>query len=59
MCILHYSRNIYHVLAAGEQQSHLELLKHVLEKLPLDVTSNLLTQQSRTNRDTVSQSQCR
>lgn len=45
--------NIYHILAANSSDKHLKLLKHVLEKLPEDVTQHLLIQQSKKAWNTV------
>ncbi|KAI0628020.1 ankyrin [Trametes polyzona] len=39
--------NIYHLLCISNDKSHLELLSHVLKKLPRDVTVRLLVQQSK------------
>ncbi|KAL7278324.1 hypothetical protein ACG7TL_008300 [Trametes sanguinea] len=40
--------NIYHVLAArNASEAHLVLMRHVMQKLPEDITSRLLLQQSK------------
>ncbi|KAI0824362.1 ankyrin [Trametes gibbosa] len=40
--------NVYHLLCAhSASEKHLKLLKHILNKLPLDVTQHMLLQQSK------------
>lgn len=52
------SWNIYHLLCVrnfgGTSKAHLTLLKHVLQKLPRDVTAGMLLQQSKDALNTVS-----
>ena len=45
--------NIYHILAANGSEKHLKLLKHVLSKLPSDVSTRMLIQQSKKAWNTV------
>ncbi|KAH9847724.1 ankyrin [Lenzites betulinus] len=45
--------NIYHLLSAhNASENHLKLLKHVLDKLPTDVTQRMLLQQSKDGLNT-------
>ncbi|OBZ73133.1 hypothetical protein A0H81_06697 [Grifola frondosa] len=48
----HRGWNIYHLLCAWTSSQHATLFKHVLHKLPQDVTERLLLQQSKTALNT-------
>ncbi|RPD55207.1 ankyrin [Lentinus tigrinus ALCF2SS1-7] len=39
--------NVYHILCAQNSEKHMKLLKHILNKLPEDVTCRMLVQQSK------------
>ncbi|KAI0643463.1 ankyrin [Trametes meyenii] len=44
--------NILHILCANDSDDHVELLKHVIKKLPEEVTACLLVQQSKVSLNT-------
>ena len=46
--------NVYHILAVYNTAPHLQLLDHILKKLPEDVSARMLTQQSKKAFNTVS-----